>query len=309
MKHTTVITLIILGIFIVTQYFGLLVVHNYIDPTLSIETGETQFKDLPIGERPEVNQSLSPVWLFVAVLFGTLILLVLIKFKMYKVWKAWFFMAVLLAMIITFGAFVNGIIALLIALPLAIWKTWKPNVIVHNTTEIFVYAGLAALLVPFFNVWSVSILLIVFSIYDMYAVWKSKHMITLAKAQSKSGVFAGLMIPYFLKDATAKIVTKTAKVAKVAKATKKKIKEKKPKQVKSSLRKIAMLGGGDLALPLVFAGVVLIKMGLVQSLIIPIFSMLGLGALFYYSKKDKFYPAMPFISVGCFVGLLVAMLI
>ena len=66
-----------------------------------------------------------------------------------------------------------------------------------------------------------------------------------------------------------------------------------------------MLGGGDIGFPLIFAGVVLKEMGLWQSLVIPFFALLGLGWLLFIADEEKFYPAMPFISVGCFVGLAV----
>jgi len=73
--------------------------------------------------------------------------------------------------------------------------------------------------------------------------------------------------------------------------------------------RIAVLGGGDIGFPLIFAGVVLKEWGLLPSLIIPIFALIALAGLFYFSKEKKFYPAMPFISAGCFVGLLVSWLI
>ena len=46
-----------------------------------------------------------------------------------------------------------------------------------------------------------------------------------------------------------------------------------------------------------------------QSLFIITGSTLALAYLFYTAEKDKFYPAMPFISVGCFIGLGIVMLI
>ncbi|MBT5924176.1 hypothetical protein HOH30_00450 [Candidatus Woesearchaeota archaeon] len=36
---------------------------------------------------------------------------------------------------------------------------------------------------------------------------------------------------------------------------------------------------------------------------IPIFAAIGLAVLLYIGKPKKFYPAMPFIGVGCFIGL------
>ena len=66
-----------------------------------------------------------------------------------------------------------------------------------------------------------------------------------------------------------------------------------------------MLGGGDIGFPLIFAGVILKEFGLKYSLIIPFFAMLGLAFLLWWGDEKKFYPAMPFITVGCFLGLAV----
>mgnify|MGYP001591251463 FL=1 len=151
------------------------------------------------------------------------------------------------------------------------------------------YGGLAAIFVPAFNLWSIIILLLLISVYDAYAVWKSKHMITLAQSQAKSKVFAGLLIPYSWKK-------------------KEKGKEKSSIE-KSKSGRIALLGGGDIAFPLLFAGVVLKEIGLWQALVIPFFALLGLGLLLLFSKEKRFYPAMPFISAGCFLGLAVVWII
>ncbi|MEM4337110.1 MAG: hypothetical protein QXG86_03835, partial [Candidatus Woesearchaeota archaeon] len=70
------------------------------------------------------------------------------------------------------------------------------------------------------------------------------------------------------------------------------------------------LGGGDIGFPLIFAGVtmkgLIIKMTEFQSFflasIICICATISLLILLIKSKKDRFYPAMPFISLGCFIG-------
>ena len=72
---------------------------------------------------------------------------------------------------------------------------------------------------------------------------------------------------------------------------------------------MAILGGGDIGFPLIFAGVVLKEWGLWQSLPMPLFAGLGLSFLLWKGKKDRFYPAMPFISAGCFLGLFVVWLL
>ena len=301
MKHNLKITLILLFIFLAAQFIGIAVLYNYIDLTESKKAGKTIFQELPIGERPPLDEKTSYIPVIFAVLIGTGILFLLIKYKVYFLWKLWFLIAVILALLISWAAFIKPAYALFLALAFGLWKIFRPNVLVHNFTEIFIYGGLAAIFVPLFTLLSVSILLIVISIYDMYAVWKSKHMIVLAKSQAKANVFAGLLIPYSLKG---KLVKKPKK---------KPIQNifKKSKLTKKQLKKIrtAVLGGGDIGFPLIFTGVILSKFGLWQSLIIPFFS--GTALLFLLLKGDskKFYPAMPFISAGCFLGLLVVWLI
>ena len=95
-------------------------------------------------------------------------------------------------------------------------------------------------------------------------------MITLAKSQSKANVFAGFFIPY--------------------------------------KKEVAVLGGGDVGFPLLFTSVVMKDFGL-YSLIITISVTISLSFLLFYSKKKKFYPAMPIITLGCFIGYFILQLL
>jgi presenilin-like A22 family membrane protease len=289
MKHSIKITLILLAIFLLAQFIGIGVLYNYIDVEKSAEEGKTVFEELPIGERPPIEEATSFIWILLAVLIGTVILLLLIKYKVYFLWKIWFLMAVVLALTISWAAFIKETYALFLALAFGFWKIFRPNVLVQNFTELFIYGGLAAIFAPLFNLWSVIVLLFLISGYDAYAVWKSKHMITLAKSQAKARIFAGLLIPYKLRLRAGK----------------------KGKKVKRAGKKIrtAILGGGDIGFPLIFTGVILKVFGLWQSLVIPIFSGAALLFLLLKGDEDKFYPAMPFITAGCLIGLGVVLLL
>ncbi len=279
MKHSWKITAILVTSFLLAQFVGLAIIHNYIDFEKSAD-GEIIFKELPIGERPPVQEDTSYVFVGIAILLGTGLALLLIKFKVMWLWKIWFLLAVVLSLVVAFASFLNITAAVLLAAILGGWKIFRPNVFIHTGTELFIYGGLAAIFVPLFNLWSISILLVLIAIYDAYAVWKSKYMITLAKSQAKAKVFAGLMIPYKLGK----------KVSKKSKRIPQKV-------------KMAVLGGGDIGFPLIFAGVVMKEMGLWQSLVIPFFALLGLGIILFNGEDKKFYPAMPFIGAGCFLGL------
>lgn len=293
MKHTLRVTLILVAVFILAQFVGLAVTNQYVAVERDSTTGEVvnvTYENLPLGmERPEIEESNSYLFILIAVLIGTGIVLLLVKFKGYGLWKFWFFFAVSMCLTVSFSAFIHQAIAAIIAVALAIWKTWKPNFVIHNLTEIFIYGGLAAIFVPIMNVYAAVLMLILISVYDMIAVWQSKHMVKMANFQTQSKVFAGLSIPYKLKA--------PAPPNKKGKKNNKTIKTKEFVADKS-----AILGGGDIGFPLMFAGVLMKTHGFLSIIIIPIITAVALFLLLYFAKKDRFYPAMPFISAGCFVG-------
>ena len=303
MKHTLKITLLLVSIFFITQVVGLTITNEYIttkeyiDPETNIVTREVVSEDLPYKlERPQIEESTSYIWILAAIIIGTLLLLLLIKFRKLNLWKLWFFLAVFFTMAIAFSAFIHQTIAAILAFILAIIKVYKPTTIIQNLTEIFIYGGLAAIFVPIINIFAAFMLLILISIYDIIAVKKTKHMVKLAKFQVKSKVFAGFMIPY--RGKKGQIVTKE-------------------KEVKARGIKLAVLGGGDIGFPLIFAGVVMKDLmlnnpeliGLLKTLIIPLFVTLALSFLLFKAKQDKFYPAMPYLTVGCIVGYIVILLL
>ncbi|NQV09347.1 hypothetical protein HQ529_05855 [Candidatus Woesearchaeota archaeon] len=297
MKHTFKITLILIFIFLFAQIIGLVIINTYIDSQKTQESGETTFTGLPFNiERPEVDESTSFIYIMIAVLIGTGLLLLLIKYRKMRLWKFWFFLSVLITLTIALAAFINEIFALSLAFVLAIAKIYRPNVYVHNFTEVLIYGGLAAIFVPMINMFSVFMLLFFISIYDFYAVWKSKHMVKLAEFQTSTKLFSGLFIPY-KKEEKEKTTEKEGKLVKV---------------------KNAILGGGDIGFPLIFAGVTLktlIDSGVArniaffESFIVVVTSTIALFWLLIKSKKDKFYPAMPFISIGCFLGYVLILLL
>ncbi|MBS3149340.1 hypothetical protein J4455_01430 [Candidatus Woesearchaeota archaeon] len=262
MKHTYPVTLALVLLFFAAQIIGLLISNEYLKGTI-----------LPLNiERPEVEESQSYLPIVFAIIISTVIALILIKFRSVKIWKLWFFLSIFICLTIAFSAFLPQIISIILAITLGLLKLFSKNVFSTNITELFVYGGIAGLFVPILGIFSVSILLILISIYDMIAVWKTKHMVKLAKFQSESNIFAGLYIPY-----------------------------KKNRE--------AILGGGDIGFPLLFAGVILKEFSFTSAVIVSFITTLSLLALFMYAKKNKFYPAMPFLSAGCFIGFLIIKLI
>jgi len=171
------------------------------------------------------------------------------------------------------------------------------------------YSGIALLIVPLFSVLWAAVLLLLISVYDMYAVWKSKHMVKLAKFTSKEKLFPGIAINYTPKGSSVKKSGKLVVKKKSVSSSPKKV-LKKP----SSNKRQAILGGGDVIFPLIFTGTVLnalLSLGFSKlqsfglSLVVTFSTAVALYLLFAFAKKEKFYPAMPFITAGCFAGFLI----
>lgn len=300
MKHTWPITFLLLAMFFVTQLLGLFVISQY----------APEDKQLPFGMEPpeEVEQrSAFDLVLSFAIAFALVVVLMLIltKYNAETFLRIWFFAVVTLAIGISLNSVLStisysSVIALLVALPLAFFKIFKRNILVHNISELFIYPGIAAIFVVMLMSWTSSpltaiiIILVLISIYDMYAVWHAGFMQKMAQYQiQKLRVFTGFFVPYVGK--------KDRKIIAAAKKSKSKKKSKKKVNVG-----VAILGGGDVVFPIILAGITLIQIGLISALMVSIGATLALALLFYLSEKGKFYPAMPFITSGCFIALGIA---
>lgn len=304
MKHNIKITLIIIGMFLLTQFIGLYVVNHY--SPIRVVDGVVQSvssPSLPYGmETPELQNEQQYFALFPFIIFAFIVAIVLMfilsKFKIEFVMKLWFFIVVAIALGISFNSVLTklpyaSLIAFLIALPLAFIKIYKRHFLVHNITELLIYPGIAAVFVPILNIYTIIFLLILISIYDIWAVWHSGFMQKMAKYQiNQLKIFSGFFIPY------------------TSKKVKEKIKNMKMSLKKSELKKkririnVAILGGGDVIFPIITAGVMLKTYGFLSAVFVIFGAALGLFYLLIRSEKKKFYPAMPFITAGIFLGMI-----
>ncbi|MFW6013960.1 MAG: presenilin family intramembrane aspartyl protease [Candidatus Nanoarchaeia archaeon] len=318
---------------------GLVIISQYIDIEKTSDTGRTHTKEKAFNstgfQPPQIEpeqEDFTWIYIAIAILIGTILVLLIIKLRTHRIWLFWFLLSIGICLYIALSQFVVYILKLVgidpntsiwlvsaIGLPFSLsaiitiglvalltyLKVYKKNILVHNITEIFIYGGLAALIVPIISITAAIVLLIMISLYDAIAVWKTKHMVTLANYQTENKLFAGLMMPY---DKKTNKIPLFAKEKNITKKTSKKTNKK----TKSSAQnvKTAILGGGDIAFPLIFAGAVMKSYGSFLFPIIIIFTTaIALFLLLTYSKKDRFYPAMPFISAGAFLGFAIVWLI
>jgi len=327
MKHNVRVTLILLGMFLIAQLVALAVINAYsphttqvINQTTGIVQNVTTTPQLPYGmQPPEIKPEISLLSIIISFAIVFTIFFFLIKIRASIVMIVWFAFVVLLTVALSINAFLmkvlpnSAIVAVLIAFPLMFYKVFQRNMIVHNFTELLIYPGIAAAFVPILNIWTTIIILILIAIWDVYAVFKSKIMQNMAKYQiQKVGVFAGFFIPYLTnKDRVNLNKVKEGfsdrEIKNMTQSMREKINKKiKQKKIKISL---AILGGGDVAFPAIFAGVVFKTLGLSHALFVVGFALLSLALLLTLAKRDKFYPAMLFLSPGCIIGYLVSLLL
>ncbi len=292
MKHTFKISLIIIAMFILSQFIGLYVVNHYC----------VQGNEIPYGMSPPQVEKETDFYssflpsIIIAFVLAVLLLILLTRFNLNVILRLWFFAIILL----TIGIFLNTFFpnetyfpyfALILALPLALSKIVKRNFLVHNLTELVIYPSVAAVFVPLLNFWTVLIILGLISIYDMWAVWRSGIMQKMAKYQiNELKIFSGFFIPYISKEDRQKL--KNTQKSKL-----------KTKRVRVNM---AILGGGDVVFPIITAGVVLKQFGFMPALFVILGAALGLSYLLFSAEKKKFYPAMPFITLGILLGLILS---
>jgi len=314
MKHDIKPTLILIILFFSAQMIGLFLLKNI--TTKEVVGGEIIITvSEPTGGRPQFeNESQGFVYILSMILLGTGILLILIKFKLYKIWKGWFFLAIGGSIFFAFETVLPQTVALVLSFVIAYLKLFKPNAIIHNVSEVFMYSGLVIMISPIFNLLWATLLLVAISIYDVIAVWKSRHMVKMATVMSEQKMFAGMLVPYSKKKEISK--KSLAVPAPKKTSTNTKVRMNIPSGFGEDTRS-AILGGGDIAFPMIFAGNVMthllnigysLNQSYFLSLFVSLFSGIALAFLLIFSKKDKFYPAMPFISLGCFIGYAVTLL-
>ena len=254
-----------------------LVVLFVVTQTIGLATGYffVQYFQLFPQERPGIV-SQNPedignsVGLIVWILFSTAIMLIAIKFFKGKM------LAILLKVLeafvifgaswIVFSIFLGDFLGLALAIALVACKNiFKKNLMVRNVASVFATAGAGALIGTIFGIVPVLLFIVLLSVYDYIAVFKTKHMVTLAKAITKKNLAFTYALP-----------TKEHKFE---------------------------LGTGDLVIPLTFSVSVLMEstktlqhpLVLLPSIVVLIASLLGLiVTIDYVSKRiGTAVPALP----------------
>lgn len=163
----------------------------------------------------------------------------------------------------------------------------RPNILVHNFLLISGMIGVGSVFGLRLDSFLVVFLLIIFSIYDIIAVYKTKHMIKMAKEMIEARAIPGIILPSKISEFQAPL-----------------------KNVKVGGR-FLILGGGDIVFPLLLVAS-LVPSGVLNSIIVAIFATIGLFIsflIFALQKTRKPIPALPPIATFSILGYLITLIL
>ena len=295
------VTAQVLTFCIVTRIDGFLETNQiYIPPQSSPETISLWPQPPPATPTPGAEApapfwtSLGPILIyFFAVVIVLGIVLFLIPMSALRN-----VLRVIFAFLFAWGFFIALVfwipLTIAVIVSVAIGLTWLfvPRVWLHNLAMIFAMVSIGAVFGRMISPWTAMILLLVIAIYDFFAV-RFGYMLWLTQKLSESVTLPAFFIPRFMSQWKDRL--KENSIAKLA--------EEKPSE-----RDFSILGGGDIAFPLLLVSSVYFAYGFTNAILVAVFSLVGLiGAYWIQSVfiKGKPMPALPPIAVLSLIGLLI----
>lgn len=204
----------------------------------------------------------------------------------------WFFRLFLILAIwggveIVLAAFLSPLVALAGSLVLLMILLRQKSVLAHNLLILMALAGIGGLIGLSFNPLTAVGILLVFSFYDLAAVYLTKHMVKMAQGMLKAGAIFGFIVPFHWEGFGKKTI------------------QAKPGEG------FMILGSGDVVLPLLLSSS-LVRFSLLQAWTVAAFSLSGLWLthiLFFGQTKRQPMAALPPIVLMSIVGYLVALVV
>jgi len=177
----------------------------------------------------------------------------------------------------------NVLFAILVFLLIVTVRT----VLTHNIAVLIGVAGISAIFGLNIRPEAGVILLALFSVYDVIAVYKTKHMVKFAERMIESGVIFGFLIPTRWRDFFLRAI------------------EVRPGS------QFMILGSGDIGLPIILISS-LVSVSLFGAIFISLFSFIGLFVthlIFVNQKERRPMAALPPIATFSIIGYLIFFLL
>ncbi len=177
-------------LFIAAQVLGLVVAVNFIG---SIQTGEMERTGV-ITENPEDVENAIGLFVYILVFTGVL-LLALHFFKGEWLFRLLEIIVVFTTSLIVFFVFFPSV-AFMLAVLLVITRQLLPTHIwLRNLSSVISVAAVGSMIGISLGVFPTLLFMVLLSVYDFIAVFKTKHMVTLAKGITKKNLAFTFAIP------------------------------------------------------------------------------------------------------------------
>ncbi|HXV27091.1 MAG TPA: presenilin family intramembrane aspartyl protease [Candidatus Paceibacterota bacterium] len=164
---------------------------------------------------------------------------------------------------------------------------FAPPLLLHNLAMVVAIAGVSALLGSSLTPNGAVIMLAALSVYDIIAVYRTRHMVAIAERMMISGAVFGFLVPVRFSH-----LFDTGEQA-------------------GDMDRVMILGSGDIGLPLVLASSV-VSTSVPSAALIGAFSLAGLGLthwLFMSQREAMPMAALPPVAMMSILGYLAAILI
>lgn len=186
-----------------------------------------------------------------------------------------------------FGIWFNPITATLAAILLIILFWFFQNVFAQNIAMILTIAGIGAVLGVSFTPVTVLFILVIFSFYDIIAVYRTGHMIKIAETMLKARAIFGFVIPGSLEGWSERLSAVIPG------------------------ERFMILGSGDVIFPLLLSAS-LVRISMAQAIAVSVFAVIGLFLMYLLFNRQKIrrpMAALPPIAGMAIIGYLISFLL
>jgi presenilin-like A22 family membrane protease len=239
--------------------------------------------------------SLGPI---TAYFFGVVVLMGLVLFflplsKLRLVFRALFTLLFAWGVFIVVALYLPPAAAYAVAIVAGIaWLFWA-RIWLHDLLLLITLAGSGSVFGFLFSPWTFMIFMLVVAVYDILAV-RFGFMVWMADKLSETYTLPAFVFPRKIRDW--KLPLRNVQVGNLEKE-------------ESVRRDYAILGGGDIGFPLMFAVSVFFAANLASAILVGIFALMGVISAFLIQLlwlKGKPMPALPPITLLSLIGFLIA---
>ncbi|MFC1861478.1 presenilin family intramembrane aspartyl protease [Chloroflexota bacterium] len=264
--------------------------------TIYIAFREKDFVEANRITTPDISLQYTVIYFFIVVIIMGLILFLIPVYRLRFVFRIIFALMFSWGVFIVLGLTLPVLAAAIISAAAGLLWLFIPLVWLHNLLLIVTLVGVGSAFGFLMSPWTAMSFMLLISIYDVVAV-RFGYTVWMAKELSESDTLPVFVLPRRIS---------------YWKLNLRKSGFRDLFHDKSAEREFSILGGGDIGFPLLLVVSVFFAYNFASSIIVAVFSLLGLISAFVIQMvflKEKPMPALPPISFLSLIGLLIVYLL